>query len=178
MLRFISFIYACIFRLCGVIIEGKVKIWPLTFISTGYANRKKGRVVIGPDCELSQGVVLKAYGGQINIGRNTFLGEYCIIYGHGGVEIGDNTLIAMHTVIVSANHTIPAQGILIRSQPDIPAPVKIGSDVWIGAGVKILAGVSIGDGCVIGAGSVVAKSLPAYSVAVGAPCSVIKQRDE
>ena len=166
------------FRLFGITIEGKIKIWPLTFISRGYANGKKGQVVIGRDCELSQGVVLKAYGGHINIGRNTFLGEYCIIYGHGGVDIGSNTLIAMHTVIISANHTIPPQGSLIRSQPDIPAPVKIGNDVWIGAGVKILAGVSIGDGCVIGAGSVVAKSLPAYSVAVGAPCTVIKQRSE
>ncbi|GAA3975329.1 DapH/DapD/GlmU-related protein [Mucilaginibacter dorajii] len=141
-------------------------------------NSKPGNIQIGAGAELSRGVILKAYGGNINIGKNVFLGEYVTIYGHGGVEIGENTLIAMHTCIVSSNHTIPSQGTLIRSQPDILLPVKIGSDVWIGAGAKILGDVTIGNGCVIGAGSVVTKSLPPYSIAVGAPARITGHRHE
>ena len=53
---------------------------------------------------------------------------------------------------------------------------KIGSDVWIGANVIIKAGVTIGDGCFIGAGSVVTKDIPAFSVAAGNPCRVIRPR--
>ena len=134
-------------------------------------------LIICKDCELSIGVTIKAYGGTVTINQNTFLGEYVTIYGHGGVTIGSNTLIAMHTCIVSSNHTIPADNELIRSKPDILLPVIIGSDVWIGAGCKILGGVTIGDGCVVGAGSVVTKSLPPYSVSVGTPAKVIKYRE-
>jgi acetyltransferase-like isoleucine patch superfamily enzyme len=176
MLKIWSGLYIWLARLFGLRIDRKVRIWPQVIITRGYANAKKGEINISKGCELSQGVVLKAYGGVIKIGENTFLGEYCVVYGHGGVEIGANTLVAMHTCILSANHTVPPANELIRSKPDVPGTVKIGDDVWIGAGVKILAGVTIGDGCVIGAGAVVSKSLPPYAVAVGVPCRIIRYR--
>lgn len=52
----------------------------------------------------------------------------------------------------------------------------VGNDVWIGGGAIILEGVSIGDGAIIGAGSVVAKSIPAYSVALGVPARAVRYR--
>jgi acetyltransferase-like isoleucine patch superfamily enzyme len=137
---------------------------------------ERGKLTISKKCEISKGVVIKTFGGTVIINQNTFLGEYVIIYGHGSVEIGENTLIAMHTCIVSSNHTIPAQNELIRSNPDILLPVKIGSDVWVGAGCKILGGVTIGNGCVIGAGSIVTGDLPPYSISIGSPAKVIKYR--
>lgn len=133
--------------------------------------------MIDANCDLSHGVIIKAYGGQVTIGQNTFLGDHVVIYGHGGVQIGSNTLIAMHTCIISSNHTVPGKDILIRSQPDILLPVKIGNDVWIGAGAKILGGVTIGDGCVVGAGAVVTKDLPPYSIAIGVPAKVTGIRE-
>ena len=57
-------------------------------------------------------------------------------------------------------------------------PITIGNNVWIGAGAIILPGVTIGNNVVIGAGSVVTKNIPAYSLAVGNPCRVIKRIDE
>lgn len=176
MLKLISFFYVQVLRLCGISIKENVKIAPIVFLSKGFNKGKKGKITIDKDCELSQGVVIKTYGGDVTLHENTFLGEYVIIYGHGGVEIGANTLIAMHTCIVSSNHTIPNSNTLIRSQGDLLLPVKIGNDVWIGAGAKILGGVTIGDGCVIGAGSVVTKSLPPYSISVGVPAKVTGYR--
>jgi len=52
----------------------------------------------------------------------------------------------------------------------------IGNDVWIGTRVIILPGVEIGSGSVIGAGSIVSRSIPPYSIAVGAPAKVIRTR--
>ncbi len=58
----------------------------------------------------------------------------------------------------------------------IKGPVIIGNNVWISDNVLILSGVTIGDGAVIGAGSVVTRDIPPYSIAVGNPAKVIKQR--
>ncbi|HTQ32000.1 MAG TPA: acyltransferase [Opitutaceae bacterium] len=135
-----------------------------------------GVIALGPTCQLERGAVLHAYGGAIRCGENVFFGPYAVVYGHGGVEIGAHTLIAMHCCIVAANHARPPPGELIRFKPDIPLPVKIGRDVWLGAGVKVLGGVTIGDGCIVGAGAVVTGDLPPYSIAVGIPARVIDQR--
>ena len=162
----------------GVEIADNCLISRSCHLSGGFLNGKKGAIHLANNCDLGKGCVLKSYGGNIQLQHNVFLGEYVVIYGHGGVEIGENTLIAMHTCIVSSNHTVPAKNILIRSQPDILLPVKIGSDVWIGAGVKILGGVTIGEGCVVGAGSVVTKDLPPFSIAVGVPAKITGYRND
>ncbi|WP_443938117.1 acyltransferase [Pedobacter sp. MW01-1-1] len=177
MLRIISRCYIFVYRLFEIKIETGVRIWPRVFISKGYST-KKGSVYISKRCEISNGCILKAYGGAIHIDENTFLGEYVIMYGHGGIEIGKNTLIAMHTCIVSSNHTIPSKVEKIRDKGDILLPVKIGNDVWIGAGCKILGGITIGDGCVIGAGSVVTKDILPYSIAMGVPAQIKGTRND
>lgn len=55
-------------------------------------------------------------------------------------------------------------------------PVTIGHDVWIGHNVSIMPGVTVGRGAVIGTGAVVTKDIPAYSIAVGVPATVIRPR--
>ena len=135
-----------------------------------------GVVDVGTECELNQGVELNPWGGRIRLGHRVWLGPYVVIYGHGGVEIGDQALISMHASILSSDHAIPERAKLIRHCQDVLKPTKIGKDVWIGANAVILGGVTIGDGCVVGAGAVVTKDLPAYSVAVGVPAKIVRSR--
>ncbi len=52
----------------------------------------------------------------------------------------------------------------------------VGNDVWIGQNVTIMPGVHIGDGAIIAANSIVASDIPAYHIAGGNPCRVIKKR--
>lgn len=52
----------------------------------------------------------------------------------------------------------------------------IGDDVWIGYDVTIMPGINIGSGSVIASKSVVVSDIPAYSIAGGNPCKVLKQR--
>jgi phosphonate metabolism protein (transferase hexapeptide repeat family) len=54
--------------------------------------------------------------------------------------------------------------------------VTIGHDVWIGHGAIVLPGRHVATGSVIGAGAVVTKDIPAYSVAVGNPARVVRER--
>lgn len=142
----------------------------------GFLQGHIGEINIHPNSEICNGVVFECWGGAIDIGENVFIGSYTVIYGHGGVKIGKDSLISMHCRILSSNHTVPNRSIKIRSQPDILLPVTIGEDVWLGAGVTVLGGVTIGDGCVVGAGAVVTKDLAPYSIAVGVPAKVVRTR--
>lgn len=147
-------------------------------IYQGVSNGKKGEVKIGAKTAIEDYSILHAYGGSIFVGENSFIGPHCVLYGHGKIHIGQNCLVAMHTCIISANHSIPPRHLAIRNLPDIRKEIFIEDDVWIGAGVNILSGVTVGKGAVIGAGSVVTKDLPPYSISVGNPAKVIKYRNE
>ncbi len=141
-------------------------------VQRGAARGQSGRIAAGPRLHCSQGVILDAHGGSIVLGSQVYLGPYTVIYGHGGVEIGDACLIAMHCRIVSSNHAVPPFSTDVRSQPDVLLPTKIGRDVWLGAGVTVLGGITIGDGSIVGAGAVVTNDLPAGSIAHGVPATI------
>ncbi len=112
---------------------------------------------------------------KIVIGDGTILNDYVHVWGNGGVHIGNNCLIAAHSVITSQTHDVDAamKGLLYKETSE-ESQVQIGDNVWIGSNVTILPGVSIGNGAVIGAGAVVARDLPDYVLAVGVPARVIR----
>jgi acetyltransferase-like isoleucine patch superfamily enzyme len=163
-------------RFSGVQLDSSCSIGRQVLAQLGFSNGFTGEIYLSPNVKLEQGVILQAWGGSIAIQDNVFIGPYTVIYGHGGVIIGEDSLIAMHCRILSSNHTIPEQAQHIRWQPDILMPTTIGKDVWLGAGVTVLGGVTIGDGCVVGAGAVVTKDLLPYSIAIGVPAKVVKTR--
>lgn len=121
---------------------------------------------------------LKAVGGKIVIGARCSIQGFCQLYGHGGLTIGNDVRIASQTVIIPSNHNFDRIDVPISEQGETSRGITIGDDVWIGVGCKILDGVTIGTGCVIGAGSVVTRSIPPYSVAVGSPARVTRERGE
>lgn len=141
-------------------------------------SQKYGTITIGKRCRILPGAFIASYAGQIEIGNDVSINPYCVIYGHGGLTIGDKTRIAAHTVIIPANHEFDDPERPIMEQGLVPKGVTIGSDVWIGTGCRILDGVSIGDGAIIGAGSVVIKDIPPLGIAVGAPAEVKRYRGE
>ncbi len=160
----------------GVEIGSSCTIDANVVANLGFSQGKRGQIKIETKTQIGRGVILDAWGGSIAIAENVFIGPYTVIYGHGGVTIGKDTLIGTHSRILSSNHSIPERNSGIRSKPDILLPTTIGEDVWLGAGTTILGGVTLGDGCVVGAGAVVTKDLPPYSVAVGVPAKVVRTR--
>ena len=90
--------------------------------------------------------------------------------------IGDNCQMAPNAAIYTAGH--PVHPAARNTAYEYGIGVTIGHNVWIGGNSVILPGVHIGDNTVIGAGSVVTKDIPAWCVAAGNPCRVIRKITE
>lgn len=134
------------------------------------------RVTIGDWTSVSNGVQMITEGGNIRIGNYCTINPYCILYGNGGLTIGNNVRIATHTVIVAGNHIFSSRELPIHEQGISAKGITIDDDVWIGCNCSILDGVHIKKGCVIGAGSVVTRSTEEYGVYVGNPAKLIRKR--
>jgi len=137
----------------------------------------EGKIVIGSHCYICIQAMLLCYGGRIELGDYVGINPFAILYGHGGLYIGNHVSIAAGTIIIPANHIFSDPTKFIHQQGMEAKGIRIEDNVWIGSHVTVLDGVTIGKGSVIGAGSVVTKDIPPYSVAVGVPCKVIKKRE-
>jgi len=139
-------------------------------------NGPVGRIALGDEAWIEKGAVLWAFGGSITLGRRVFIGPHAAIYGHGGVEIGEWSMVSMNAVILSSNHRIPPMDRCMSWEADELRPTRVGRDVWIGANAVILGGVTVGDGAVIGAGSVVSRDIGPGCVVAGNPARVLRTR--
>ena len=141
--------------------------------------RGEGGITIGDGVMLCERAYLDTQTeewGYINIKKGSYVGTGTIMFGHVGLEIGENVLLAQSINITPYSHKFSAPDKLIKTQGGHMEKVVIGNDVYVGMGTKIMYSGSIGDGSVVGCGSVVVKPIPSYSVAVGAPARVIKSR--
>ena len=109
----------------------------------------------------------------VKIGNCVSIAAFVHIWGQGGVEIGDYTMIASHVSITSLTHDTNAT---LFANSLIKKPVIIGKNVWIGSHATILPGVCIGDGAIIGAGAVVNKDVPENIIVVGVPAKPLRNR--
>lgn len=162
--------------------KGNIKIGEFTviedYVLMDTGNNTNSYISIGKRCKIKQGVILRTYDGYIEIGDRVSIGEYSIIAGHGGIVIGDCTLIAGHCYLSAANHIFADTGEKIRFQGETAKGIFVGENVWIGGDVMILDGVRIGNGCVVGAGSLVTRDLPPNTICYGRPCRPIKKREK
>lgn len=138
--------------------------------------RKNGRIVLGDGVRTGTEVwLVTANDAEINVGENSILNSYNILNGGHGLKIGANCIFGGFVYINTSDH-IFRRGELIQKQGFFGAPVEIGDDVWLGGHVFINKGLKIGNGAVIGAGAIVTKNIPEYSIAVGNPAEVIRER--
>jgi acetyltransferase-like isoleucine patch superfamily enzyme len=137
-----------------------------------------GSIIIGKKSEIHNGAIINTYGGNISIGEQCSINPYTIIYGNGGVKIGESVRIASHCSIISFSHNNDLLDQDIMSQGLTKKGIIIENNVWIGSGSRILDGVVIKSGCIIGAGSVVTKSTERNCIYVGTPAKLLRVRSE
>ncbi len=151
----------------GAVLEPKARL---------VANGEGASISIGDYTTIYPYALLKTNGGRIEIGEASSVNDYCVLYGSGGITIGPDVHIAAHVVIIASEHDYSKLGSNDFSKDVGGRGVKIEKSVWVGARAVILDGVTIGTGSVIGAGAVVTEDIPPYSIAVGVPAKVIKER--
>lgn len=123
-----------------------------------------------------KGYAGKEYHPRLEIGDRTSIGRNAHFIACNRISIGKDVVIAERVYISDNLHGYEdiQQGIMPQ-QLVHPGPVVIEDEVWLGEGVCVLPNVTIGKHSVIGSNAVVTKSIPPYSVAVGAPAKVIRQ---
>lgn len=109
---------------------------------------------------------------KVRIGAKVNIAEFVHMWGDGGIEIGDNTIVASHVVITSQAHEKYAR--IFRDSSKM-APVRIEANCWIGAGAIILPGVCIGEGSIVAAQAVVTKDVEPYTVVAGVPARLLER---
>lgn len=112
------------------------------------------------------------HGVNLRVGRNVFINHNCTVSDIGGVEIGDEVLIAPNVSLLSSGHPLEP---FERTRRVTAAPIVIGRNVWIGAGSTVLQGVTIGADSVVAAGSVVTRDVPPATLVGGVPARVIRE---
>lgn len=87
-----------------------------------------------------------------------------------GVHIGENTLVAGGSIILSHDHCKRVG----NNQPYL-VDTYIGKNCFIAVKSIILPGIKIGDGVIVGAGSVVTKDVPPNCIVAGNPAKIIRK---
>jgi acetyltransferase-like isoleucine patch superfamily enzyme len=140
-------------------------------------------IEIGPGTIVMHGAVLHVYNFRnmtqsgIKIGKDSLIGEYSVIRGQGGVQIGDRVYTSPFTQIIAVNHVFDDPSRPFVDQGITAEGIVIEDDVWLGAGAVITDGVRVGRGAVVAAGAVVTKDVLPHTVVGGVPAKLIKTID-
>lgn len=167
-----SFWRSTLLQMRGAKIGGGTRIPPRTQFTWPH------QIQLGRDCILQSDIFFNydhywTPGPSICIGNRVFIGKAVEFNIQGGIEIGDDALIASGCVFVDHDHGRLGHGPMNRQQSVIQ-PIVIAQNVWIGANVTVLKGVSIGEGAVVAAGAVVTKAIPAGETWGGVPAKAIR----
>jgi acetyltransferase-like isoleucine patch superfamily enzyme len=173
----------------------------LVAIERGVRIRFADQIHLGNGVYLDEGVYLHACPGGIRVGENTLImhhaelhvynfrnlphaaieigqdcliGEFNVLRGQGGIQIGNRVYTSPLVQIAAVNHVFADPGCPFVEQGITAQGITVEDDVWIGAGAIITDGVRIGRGAVVAAGAVVTESVPAHTVVAGVPARVVK----
>lgn len=155
---------------------------PGVLFGNGVLVRGADRITVGKNVFLDHRAYVSASAvggsrGYVRIGDNVEIGPYSVLWGGGGIEIGNNVHMGAHVHVTSqqGRKVAPSQ-----TDPGVPltidcAPVRIEDHVLLYSGVIVVPGVTIGHHAIVAAGSVVTTDIPPYATAAGAPARVVRQ---
>jgi acetyltransferase-like isoleucine patch superfamily enzyme len=162
----------------------KIKIGENCIIDENCVLDAKGEdprgIELGDNCVLSRNNILSCKGGYIKLVSGTNIAQNSLVHSESAVELGKNTLVASYVYFVGGgNHDFSRTDIPIIQQPSLSrGGIFIEDNCWFGAGVIILDGTKIGNDSVFAAGAVVNSDIPPFSIVVGMPARVLRNRLE
>ncbi len=141
-------------------------------------RRGYGRLVLGRFVHLGDGTRLHAHEGTMRIADKCVFGRDVTINCYLDIELGSASLLADWCYVCDFNHVTGDLERPIKDQGIVKSPVRIGPECWLGTKATVLRGTNIGRGVVVGAHSVVRGEVPDYSIVVGVPAKVVKNRHD
>ena len=119
---------------------------------------------------------IRCHEGSLRFGDKVVLGRDNVINTYLDIELGDSVLMADWCYVCDFDHRM--DDINCRSRTRASSRARCGSGRTPGSRPRspILRGTTIGRGCVLGSHAVVKGDIPDYSIAVGAPAKVVKNR--
>jgi putative colanic acid biosynthesis acetyltransferase WcaF len=108
---------------------------------------------------------------NLSIGRDSAVGDHTILYCLGPVRIGNRVAISQGAHICAGTHDYR-----FRSMPLVRASITILDDAWICADAFVGPGVVVHEGTILGARAVAMRSLEPWSIYLGNPAVLAKQR--
>lgn len=172
---------------CGIVIRqpGKIALGKSVVISEycvldGRSGVESPSIRLDDGTMLSNNVMLSCKDGSITIGKDVGINAQSVIQSTNGnpVIIGDDCVIGQRCLVIGGgNYQIEEREKLIRTRPIASdGGVLVENNVWLGANVSVLGGVTVGTGSVAGAGAVISHSIPPFSVCMGVPARVVRER--
>jgi acetyltransferase-like isoleucine patch superfamily enzyme len=146
-----------------------------------YLHACPNGIEIGSRTLVMHGSVLHVYNFRniphsgIRIGHDSLIGEYNILRGQGGIEIGDRVYLSPMVQLLAVNHVFDDAARSFVNQGITAKGIYIEDDVWVGAGAIVTDGVRVGAGAVVAAGAVVNKDVPPHTIVGGIPATVVRE---
>ena len=150
------------------------------FISRKASLYSIGCICIGDNVRIDDFCILS---GDIEIGSNIHIGAYSALYGNMGIVLRDNTGISPRCSLYSAMDDFGGD-FLIGPIHEEQFTNVTGNRIVLneyshcGANSVVFPGVTFGVGSVLGAMSLASRSLPEWTISVGIPARVIRERSQ
>jgi len=136
-------------------------------------------ITIGDNVTIGRNSSIVCKNGNITIGSgvNITTNVNLICGEDGEIVIGNNIDIGSFSHFSGSTYDYNSSpDVLPSSQGRISKGIVVEDTAWIGAGVTVIDGTRIGEKSIVAAGAVVTKDIPPYSVAMGVPARVVRQR--
>ena len=186
------FYYSKAFKKCGknLIIDIGVSITGVKFISVG------DNVFIDKYCIISTGIELTGKierkpnpdftfdEGEIFLGNDIHIVQFCIIMGYGGVHIDNNCVISANCKLYSLTNTaydMNGKSSIVSIMPYeqanfLLAPIVLKFNVWLGLNSVVMPGVTVHQSSFSVSNSILLNSFPENSYISGSPAKKIRKR--
>ena len=151
----------------------------LVFLGRGVSLEARegfARLEIGRFVHIGDHTRLRCHEGSLRIGDKAVFGNENTVNCYLDIEFGAAALLSDWIYVCDFDHRYADVHAPIKDQGIVKSPVRIGPETWIGTKVTVLRGARVGRGCVLGAHAVVRGDIPDFSVAVGAPARVVRDR--
>lgn len=110
----------------------------------------------------------------VNIGRNVYIGQHCVIDNAYPeyIYIEDNVSLAGEVSVIAHSNPYAHFAPIVESRV---APILIKEGAWIGVKSIILLGVTIGEKAIVSAGTVVDKDVAPFTLVRGNPMKKVTE---